>query len=273
MGISSVTHRFLICLDKLIEKGRVRSKRHFAHSLDYHPQGISEMVACRRDVPLEIIEKAVAIFNFNPHFLFSGNGAYFSSVSEDDGLKVRNLTILTDPKGDERIIHVPYPAQAGYGRLLDDPVFMGELPSYQLPDAQFKSGTYRSFEICGRSMEPAFYQNDIVIAAYVEARYWEQAMKNNQLFIVITQQDVFIKRIINRIKSDKQIECVSENPEFEPFPIHIKDILEVWKVRMKMTTHFDQPDNNLNASMISKQLSAQQKMLEELQNHLVKVPS
>jgi hypothetical protein len=125
-------------------------------------------VANRRDVPLELIEKAVAEYHFNPHFLFSGLGSLISGPSLDDGLRIRNLTVMTDQNSDERIIHVPYPAQAGYGKLLDDRVFMQELPSYQLPDPQFRSGTYRSFEISGSSMEPTFKTNDIVIAAYIE---------------------------------------------------------------------------------------------------------
>ena len=270
MSISDVTHRFLICLDHLIEQGKVRSKRHFAMTIGYHAQGLSEMVAQRRDVPLDLIEKAVATFRFNPHYLFSGNGSFFSPTAEDDGLRLRHLTLITDQKGDERIVHVPIPAQAGYGRLLDDPVFMQDLPSFQLPDPQFKSGTYRSFEISGRSMEPSFMQNDIVIAAYVEARYWEQALKNNQIFIIVTQQEVLIKRVNNRIRAEKLIECISDNPEYEPYPIAVKDILEVWKVRMKITAHLDPSDTGINSSMITRQLMAQQKMLEDLRQQFDK---
>src|SRR5688572_21346404 len=144
MSISDVTRRFLTCLDKLVEERKVRSKRHFALTIGYHPQGISEMAAERRDVPLDLIEKAVETYRFNPAFLFSGSGAYFRTPIEEDGFRLHHLTVITDQKGDERIIHVPCPAQAGYGKCLADPVYIQNLPSYQLPDPQFKSGTYRS---------------------------------------------------------------------------------------------------------------------------------
>jgi len=270
MSISDVTRRFLLCLEKLIIEGKVRSKRHFALSIGYHPQGISEMVANRRDVPLELIEKAVAEYHFNPHFLFSGVGSLISGPSLDDGLRIRNLTVMTDQNSDERIIHVPYPAQAGYGKLLDDRVFMQELPSYQLPDPQFRSGTYRSFEIAGSSMEPTFKTNDIVIAAYIEPRYWEQAIKNNQIYIIVTHQEVIIKRMVNRIKTDKMLDCLSDNEEFEMYTIPADEVLEVWKVRMKLTSHLDPPTSQVNTNAISKQLMAQHKMLEDLQHHFTK---
>ncbi|MEO5907424.1 MAG: S24 family peptidase, partial [Saprospiraceae bacterium] len=241
---------------------------HFALTVGYHPQGISEMIGERRDVPMEIIEKAVSLYNFNPRFLFTGIGSCFIEESANDGFNVKNLTIVCDQKGDERIVHVPYPAQAGYGKWLDDPVFIRELPTYQLPDPQFKSGSYRSFEIYGSSMQPTFRSNDIVIAAFIEPRYWEQAIKTNQLHIIVTQEEVVIKRVVNRIKLEKVIECVSDNPEFDPYTIPVQNIIEIWKVRMKLTTYLDAPSHDDQHSRISDQLRAQQKMLENLQSQI-----
>ncbi len=268
MSISDVTHRFLACLDKLVESGKVKSRRHFALSIGYHAQGISEMVGQRRDAPLDLIEKAVTTFHFNPCFLFTGYGSPFTTGAEDDGLRLKNLTVVTDQKGDERIVHVPFPAQAGYGKLLDDPVFMQELPSFQLPDPQFRSGTYRSFEITGTSMQPTFRSGDVVIAAFIEPKYWEQAIKNNQLYIVITHEEVIIKRIQNRIRSEKIIECISDNAEYHAYTIQMNDVLEIWKVRMKLTSHLEEPANPDTSNKISEQLLAQQKMLENLQHLL-----
>jgi hypothetical protein len=62
MSITSVTERFLACLDQLVADGKVKSKRHFALTVGYHAQGISEMVAHRRDAPLELIEKSALSF-------------------------------------------------------------------------------------------------------------------------------------------------------------------------------------------------------------------
>ena len=271
MSNSGVTQRFLACLEGLVADGKVRSKRHFAMTIGYHAQGISEMVANRREVPLDLIEKAVKAFRFNPVYLFSGTGNMFSNPVEDDGLRLRNLTIVTDDKGDERILHIPYPAQAGYVRSLNDPVFLSDLPTYQLPGSQFRSGTYRSFEIAGSSMEPVFMPGDIVIAAYIEPKYWEQAVKQDQIYIVVTQQDIVIKRINNHLKTLKQLSCCSDNSDFETYTIEAADILEIWKPSLKLTKFIEQPISRLNTISITEQLQVQQRMLESLQQHLTSV--
>lgn len=236
-------------------------------ALNYHPQGLSEMVAQRRDVPLELVEKAVKQYRFNPVYLFTGIGPHFSGTIEDDGLRIRNLSIVTDVKGDERILHVPFQAQAGYGRLLDDPVFIQSLPSFQLPDPQFKSGTYRSFEVSGSSMEPTFRSGDLVIASFIEPRYWDPALKNNQVFIIVTQQDVFLKRVQNKMRSEQCIECCSDNAGFTPFIVPNEDICEVWRVRLRITSQIDQPGSNV-PDTITHQLEVQNQLLESLQKQL-----
>lgn len=270
MSSSDITARFLQCLDTLVAAGTVNSRRQFALSMGYHAQGISEMAARRRDVPLDLIEKAVSKYGLNAHYLLTGTGNPFVTAG-DNNFSVHNLSILTDEQGLERIVHVPVVAQAGYGGLHNDAIFIRDLPSYQLPDPQFKSGTYRSFEISGASMEPTFRQNDIVIASFVEPRYWSQAIKDGCLFVIVTREQVFIKRVVNLLKSAKCIECISDNPEFQPFRIDGDDLREVWRARMKMTAHLDADIAHVNTNHIAQQLEAQHKMLEHLHYQLSQV--
>lgn len=270
MAATQITSRFLACLDHIIGQGIVRSRRQFALDLGYHAQGLSEMAAGRRDVPLELIEKAVRGYRFNPRYLFTGEGEPLHGAVEDDGLRLRHLSVVTDAQGEERIVHVPYPAQAGYGRLLDDPVFVSELPTYQLPDPQFRSGTYRSFEISGGSMEPTFFTGDIVISAFVEPRYWEQAVRNDQLYVIVSTQDVYVKRVINRLKADQCIECRSDNPAYEAFRIPVDELREIWKIRLRMTTRLDAPMSALGDQEIRERLDAQSRLLETLHHQLTR---
>jgi hypothetical protein len=80
----------------------------------------------------------------------------------------------------------------------------------------------------------------------------------------VTLKDVVIKRIVNNIKSNQSIECCSDNSAYETYTIEVDDILEVWKARVKLTSHIDAPAPSVNANKISEQLQAQQKMLENL---------
>jgi hypothetical protein len=103
-----------------------------------------------------------------------------------------------------------------------------------------------------------------VIAAFIEPRFWEQAIKSSQIYIVVTKKDVVIKRIVNHIKANQTIECCSDNAAYEAYRIELDDILEVWKARVKLTSHIDAPAPRVNTHKISEQLQAQQKMLENL---------
>lgn len=270
MALSEITTRFLQCIDLLVGQGMVRSRRQFALELGYHAQGLSEMAAGRREVPLDLIERAVKTFRVNPNFLFTGAGDLLLSRLEDDGLRLRHLSVVTDSQGEERIVHVPYPAQAGYGRLLDDPVFIRELPSFQLPDPQFKSGTYRSFEIAGASMEPTFFPGDVVIAAFVEPRYWEQAIRSDHLYVVVSVQDVVVKRVVNRLKVEKQLQCRSDNPAFDAFEIAAEDIREMWKIRLRLTARLEVPSALTLEQDIRARLDAQSLLLENLQHQMTR---
>lgn len=109
---------------------------------------------------------------------------------------------------------------------------------------------------------------DIVIASFIEPKYWEQAIKQGQVYIIVTQQDIVIKRINNYLKSLTHLECCSENEEFEPYIIEAIDILEVWKPSLKVTKYLEQPASKFNPESISEQLQVQQRMLENLQLHL-----
>ena len=265
---SEITRRFLACVDQLIADKQVNSRRHFALTLKYHAQGISEMAGERRDVPLELIEKAVKQFKFNATYLFTGTGTKFFDPKAEEDVRIRHLGIVTNEKGEERILHVPVTAKAGYGKLHDDAEFFNGLPSYELPDPQFKSGTYRSFEVEGSSMIPTFRPADIVVASFIEPRFWEQAIKSGQAYVIVTHQDVYLKRVNNFLKKEKVLECYSDNEETQTFSIEGQDIREIWRPRMKITSHLDSNQAVDNNYLISSQLKAQKQMLEDLKKQL-----
>ncbi len=240
---SIVTQRFINCLEKLLEDNVVKSKRQFAYALDYLPQGISEIVNGRRDVTIELIRKAVEVFNMNPGFLFSGTTPLFTGKGKgEEDLKI--LTVVTDSSNHERIVHVPVPAQAGYVDQFHDPVFVESLPTYTLPDPNFNHGTYRSFDVAGDSMEPVLYHGDKIICSYIESGYWKHAIKNDQVYVFVTSQDIVVKRAINRIRDGLGIQLVSDNDLYAPYDLSLEDIREIWKVRLKITSRLDLPDHD-----------------------------
>lgn len=241
---SIITQRFIKCHDKLREENRVRSSRQFALSLDYLPQSLSEILKGRRDVTIELLRKAVDIYKINPVYIYTGEGPMF--MTEEDHKSFRVLTIVTNASDDERIVHVPVPAHAGYASELTDPTFIQDLPTFSLPDYKYKVGTHRSFDVAGDSMEPTLFEGDKVICSYLEPTLWETSIKDNYVYVIVTRGDVLVKRLTNKIKSDKALTLISDNAYYEPFDINIGDVREIWYVRAKISPFLPSPQNIQN---------------------------
>ncbi len=241
---SLVTQRFIKCHDKLKEDNRVRSSRQFAISLDYLPQSLSEILKGRRDVTIELLRKAISMYKINPVYVFTGEGPMF--MSEDNHKSFRVLTIVTNSQDDERIVHVPVPAQAGYAGDVSDPSFIQDLPSYTLPDYKYKVGTHRSFDVSGDSMEPTLFEGDKVVCSFLEPTLWESSLKDNYVYVIVTRGDVVVKRIENRLKTDKEVVVLSDNGFYEPYRISVSDIREIWYVRAKISPFLPSPQNIRN---------------------------
>jgi hypothetical protein len=264
---SIVTQRFINCHNKLRKEQRVKSSRQFAMQLEYLPQSLSEILKNRRDVTIELIRKAVEVYKMNPVYLFSGEGPLF--MKEDDHKNFKVLTIVTDTQNDERIVHVPIPAQAGYASESSDPVFVQELPTYTLPDYKYKVGTHRSFDVSGDSMEPTLFEGDKVVCSYLEPSLWESSLKDSYVYVLVTKGDVLVKRVQNRIRDEKCINLISDNAYYEPYEVKISDVVEIWYVRAKISPFLPSPSNVKNMIKgemddLRKTIQNQSKIIENL---------
>ena len=242
---SLVTQRFIICHDRLVQDEIVKSSRQFAMQLDYLPQSLSEILKNRRDVTIELIRKAVEVFKMNPVYLFTGEGEMF--IKELITPKAFNiLTVVTDQHQDEKIVHVPIPAQSAYATDFDKPDFVKNLPVYTLPDYKYKVGTHRSFDVAGDSMEPTLFEGDKVICSYLEPALWETAIKDNYVYVFVTKSDVIVRRVKNKTTDKQSFLLVSDNSFYEPFEISWSDLNEIWYVRAKISPFLPAPSNLKN---------------------------
>ncbi len=237
--INKLTLRFLTCLSELKANGAVKTNREFAGKVGVSEQSLSEINRRRRNITLHLLQKAVEVFHFNPHYLLWGQGSLFLSPEEMVGLRI--LPILVGEDGDERILHVPIPAQAGYASGILEGDRLGELPSFTLPDEAFKAGTHRCFDVAGESMEPTLNQGDRVICSFLEPDQWEDGIKDYHIYVVVTYSDVLVKRLINLISHNHSIELRSDNPGYRPLTLPLTEVKEIWQVRLKMSASLDPP--------------------------------
>lgn len=259
-----ITERFLECFEQLLATNGVRSARQFAINLGYLPQSFSEIQKGRRDVPVEILRKAVELYRFNPVYLLLGQGDYF--YKEDHFHKTKILPIVTDPSGTERIVHVPVKAQAGYATdSLESTTWFEHLPAYNLPDYMYNVGTFRSFEVSGDSMHPTLEEGDVIVCSYVDNHYWDSSIKDHFVYVIVTQGDVLVKRVINNLRRHRHLELHSDNDFYPVLRVNLMDIKEVWLVRSKICkfNHSFSPSTAYSSSSRTEETEALKEIIAE----------
>lgn len=231
---SVVTQRFVKCHDQLKSAGIIKSSRQFALSLKYLPQSLSEIIQKRRDVPIELLRKAIDVYNINPVYLFTGNGPYFMQEEERKDVKV--LTIVANSSRNEQIIHVPESAISSYINGLHKPNFIKDLPTYTLPEYTYQTTTHRSFDVVGNAMEPILFESDKVICSYIDPTNWNAGIKDYYIYVVVAKGDIYIRRVVSKLRLDNKIELFADNKRFAPMVLSTQEIKEIWHVRTKLST-------------------------------------
>lgn len=236
----TISERFLHCLELLKDNNSVKSDRQFAMSLGFAPQSLNALRRGSRKVTLELCQKAVCTYNFNPKYILCGEGSPMED-STQAATTQRVLTIITDKENEEKIVHVPVSAQAGYGGNLSSQEFLSDLQSYNLPGDFFKYGTFRSFDISGDSMEPTIYNGDKIVCSFIEPENWTKNIRDNFVYIVVTNNDVVIKRVKNKILEANCLELHSDNDYYQPYSIPIEEIKEIWTAKVKISPLMNSP--------------------------------
>lgn len=119
---------------------------------------------------------------------------------------------------------VPVKAAAGYLSGYNDLEFIEELNTFTLP--MLAPGRYRAFEISGDSMLPVT-SGSVVVGHKITG--WEE-IKHNQPYVVLTREEgVVFKRILKNNRNKNKITLLSDNPQFESYPVLLEDVLELWQ--------------------------------------------
>lgn len=270
---SIVTQRFIQCHHQLKQENRVRSSRQFALALDYLPQSLSEILKGRRDVTIDLLRKAVEVYQINPIFLYTGEGELFLKPGENK--EIRILTVVIDQQNDERILHIPCSAQPDYVQETGNPAFIQSLPTYSLPNLNNKAAQ-RSFDINGDSMEPTFFEGDKVVCSFIEPNQWEQGIKNQHVYVLVSKAAVVVSRVRNELKEHQQLKLYSDNNFYESNTLHKSDIQEIWQVHTQISAFLPARQNNHlpvqeDVKVLRQMLGEQQQMIQRLHNTIEKL--
>jgi len=230
-------------LEAIMAYLEIGKKADFARYLEVRPNVLSNWFS-RNTFDYEIIYTKCDFVNAD--WLLTGEGEMiegYRNPNKNEALNEPQISlpkvITVDTEGNENILMVPVPAQAGYLNGIGDPEYLQSLPSYRLP--RLNNGTFRMFEVKGHSMFPTIHAGAIAVGEYCEN--WSGDIKDNKIYIVITKEDgIVIKRVLNRIEKYGNLFLKSDNrKEYPSYPVKIEDIVEVWELKTAFIFDFQDP--------------------------------
>lgn len=178
------------------------------------------------------------------------------------GHKLRVLTSITNENNEDLIELIPEKARAGYSAGYADPDYLKVLPTFHLPFLA-RDRKYRSFPIKGDSMPP------VVEGSYVVAEFIQNWMtiRNGTPCIVVTKEDGIVFKIVhNFIDTEQSFKLISTNPLYEPYMVHVNDIIEIWKFVNYISPEL--PEVRMDDSMLSRSIRNLQDEIQELRTKI-----
>ena len=162
------------------------------------------------------IEESNIEYNSNNQFIDLGNGYYQMLVP--------------------LIGHYAY---GGYLTGFSDTEFIEELPKFPIIVKKQHKGIYRAFNVRGESMNnntsESIIQGDVAIGRRVEKEYWKSKLHLTkwQDFVIVHQDGILIKRIIDHNVETGIITCESLNQDKDFYPnlkIHLTEVNELFNI-------------------------------------------
>lgn len=222
--------------------------------------GLDTLVAIGKyyKIPLEeLIEKDLTTLSES-----EWNSIQSGVYKDITGRKLRVLATMINEDNEELIEMIPQEARAGYTTGYADPDYLKVLPAFNLPFLS-KDKKYRSFPIAGDSMPPVVHGSQ-VIAEYIQN--WMH-IKNGTPCIVVTKEDGIVFKIVNnQLATTQSFELCSTNPIYEPYLVHVNDVLEIWKFVNYISPEFN--DVKADDKQVSQSIQNLQREIQELKGIL-----
>lgn len=284
MSKEIINQRFIEVINFLISEKKVPSKSFLAEKFGISASKFSEILKERMNVGIDLLSILIDDYNINSEWLLTGKGEMLKSEVKNEVVPVeiiapvkvegRNLmpkVVVVDDADNDRIPLVPVQAQAGYLTNYGDPEYIEKLPTYSVPT--LNNGTYRMFQVAGHSMYPTLQSNSYVIGKFVEN--WEDISDNRVHVVVTINEGIVVKRVLNHIKKNATIYCKSDNRDYPPLSVHVKDIKEVWECKMHLSFEFLDPVTNYQkiADLEKDMLEVKNEIAQlRAENNILKIP-
>lgn len=192
-----------------------------------------------RAVPkITALKQIATLFDLSIDQLVSSDFEAEGMPSPEQKPSLQILPVVVDQNNEERIAIVPVKASAGYLNGYADPEYIGSLPSFSMPVPELSPGkTFRVFQIKGDSMLPV-QPGSYLFCEYVES---VSSVREGEIYIIITREEGLVcKRVF--LQEEYQLLLKSDNPEYTPYLIDGRSVVELWKARGVLSFDLQKPE-------------------------------
>lgn len=215
--------RFIEAVNYLLDNNLVSSKGAFAEKMKISSTKLSEILNSRMKAGTELLARMCREFKISSIWLLTGEGSMLRNAEmEVEEEKKEDVVpkIETAQHPNEGIPLIPISAMAG--------AFTGEQVVLEYECERFIVPTFKGAEflisVRGSSMYPKYNSGDIVACKKVpKAGLFFQW---NKVYVLDTEQGPLIKRV-KPGSDDNHVLIVSDNPNYEPFELHLNSIYNV----------------------------------------------
>ena len=226
---------------KVLRERKKRSQQDLADFIGIKRSILNNYEHAISNPSIENLMKTSEYFDININILLSVDftklsGSQLNEIEKGldvyvKGSRLRILATTVNDKNEDNVELVSVKAKAGYATGYGDPEYIGKLPAYNFPFLP-KDKKHRAFQVSGDSMLP-IRDRSWIACHYIDN--WNN-IQNGQGYVIVTKDDgIVFKRVYNRIKENKALLLVSLNPAYQPYEVHIKEVLEVWKFALKFS--------------------------------------
>ena len=233
MNYLSVNIRYLRKLNLLTQQD-LADKIHLKRSLiGAYEEG--------RAVPkIPVLQEFASLFGITVDQLIGSDLEKGKGAKTTNGQSLQILSVAVNPSGEELIPIVPVKASAGYLSGYADPEYIENLPVFSMPIPELGPGkTYRVFQIKGDSMLP------VPPGAYLFCEFTQKAseVKDGEPYVLVTKDDGLVYKRVYLENGDRLL-LKSDNPEYDPYHVNGKSVLEMWRARGVLSFDLPKPHRN-----------------------------
>lgn len=202
-------------ITQLIDFKANKNQKKFAEMIDFAPQVISNIVSGRKSKPSFDVLNAISstFVDINNEWLLTGKG---EMLKEKSNLPIAVKTYSPD-------MGIPLIPTEAMGGIASGEVSILELDCERYVIPMFKDADFL-IPVKGSSMIPKYNSGDVVACKRVPMQ--DIFFQWNKVYVLDTNQGAIIKRVA---KSEQEgcIKIVSENPNYEPFDLHLSQIYSI----------------------------------------------